>query len=661
MTAPQKFELRVRLTQELHQYSLVKWPIGTANICRQNAWIFVLLSFMCISLSGCSGLPIVTTYGTSSGHTYYINNQEGSNCTDTGPHTKTQPWCTFIPINNVGTFLPGDNILLASGATWDQEMILTGSGTLTSPIVISSYGYGARPKILRNQKSTDIGIYLLNASHWNISNLEIGRAGAGILFHYSTLSHEGINLNNIYVHDNKGIWSGYTTEYPVSGNVKNPQIADLRININLSSGILFNSNNITLSSSQYILKDVSISDIVGTHNLDSISFDYESDTTDGDDAHNAFQKITFNKLKLFNDDGNSQSVYQEAGLGCSDSLRLAGVSYVTLINSVLDGEAACYTASGTAAIFLTRISNANFVNNIVKHVPETGSPDEVGVDLEAAESNINMYANLFSTNAGAGIEITNTHGTPFDHSDNLDFSGNSFFNDTLSNYKGASSIWQCCSGSGQATPTGLISNNIYNEPSPVFWGGKNIGAMAISNNTSVPSTIYYAAEQFSGEQGENQWFYMYESPTSVWATMPTYSVKNDEDVWKIEDSSYIGMFDIVPAACLENCDTSGVARVFVAPYSGVISIRGRVLKSDIGGTGVYAAVNFISKDIATQIWPISKGKQFVAGTDQIGYATDVDNISIIAGDMIRFEVHANGDSSYDATSWSPAIAYTSIQ
>ena len=76
-----------------------------------------------------------------------------------------------------------------------------------------------------------------------------------------------------------------------------------------------------------------------------------------------------------------------------------------------------------------------------------------------------------------------------------------------------------------------------------------------------------------------------------------------------------------------------------------------------GGTGVIAAVNLVTGRNVVQIWPSRSGKQSIAGTDQVGYATDVDNIQVAAGELIRFEVHANGDNSHDTVSWTPSIGY----
>jgi hypothetical protein len=101
--------------------------------------------------------------------------------------------------------LPGDQILLARGSAWNEELSLAGRGTVTEPITLSAYGFGPSPKILRNQEINDICVLLTDANYWKISNLEVGRASVGILLHYTQLSNNGITISNINVHDNKGI------------------------------------------------------------------------------------------------------------------------------------------------------------------------------------------------------------------------------------------------------------------------------------------------------------------------------------------------------------------------------------------------------------------------------------------------------------------------
>ncbi len=592
----------------------------------------------------------------AAGTAYYVNNQPDSNCSDSGAHTIAQPWCTFTPLNKVKSFSPGDQILLASGGLWNQQMTLAGSGSATAPITLTSYGIGDRPSILRNQSSHDIGVLLTDPSYWNISNLDVGKASVGILLHFTRVQNNGISLSNIYVHDNKGIWSGYSTEFPVFGKKPDPFAATL--NINLSSGILFNvAPTLTFKDSQYVLKDVSLTSIRGTNNVDSIAFDNESDSTDFQDGHNAFRNVTLNGIFLANDDGHAAPAYQAAGLGCSDSLRLVGMTDVAVLNSVLINEAACHTRSGTAAVILGRVRNVTFVNNIIFGVPPSDSPDETGIDFEWSEYNVDLHANLFEGNAGAGVEILNIH--PGDQSADIDFYDNTFANNSRTLHPGAADVWEYCKNRGYGTPSGTIRNNLYTESKDSFFAGENIGSVTNSENLSTSLVPSYAAEEFTSTQRKNHWRYMYESSDSTWINIPRYSPTDHNGAWEVNPGQFVSAFELAPAAGTDNANTGGVARVWVAPRAGTISIRGHVLKSNAnGGAGVYAVVNLVSGKNVTQIWPASGARQLIAGNDQAGYATDVKSVSVAAGDQIRFEVTAIGDSAHDTVSWTPSVAYT---
>ena len=606
--------------------------------------------FIAVGLSGLSATAAAEA------NQYFINNQAGSHCNDAGPHSMTQPWCSFAPINRVGVLSPGDQILLARGGTWNEQLTLTGSGNVIQPITLSAYGTGPNPRILRNEATDDICVLLTNISNWNIEHLEVGKASVGLLLHYTNLSHEGITINDVYAHDSKGIWSGFSREYPVRHGVVDPFAASL--NINLSAGILFNiSPNLTFSSSQYVAKKISVSNIRGAHNVDSVAFDAEMTTTDGEDGHNAFQNVTLNGLILSDDDGHVAKEYQSAGLGCSDSLRLLGVMNLTLLNSVLYDEAACHTPLGTAAVILGRVQSVTLTNNIIFGVPSTSSPDETGIDLEFSEAQVNSHGNLFAENAGPGIEILNIH--PSDHTTDVNLVDNAFL-DNARTLHGAASVWEKNAGSGYAVPSGSIGNSLYSESSGAFFKGNASGLIRQFNNVSTLTLPNYAAEQFSTKQGSNDWHYMYETGPSTWGDIPHYVTTDYNGAWEVSSAQYVSAFALAPASCDGSCDTGGVARVWVAPRSGSVDLRGWILKSDSqGGSGVYAEINLISGQNVKRLWPASTDRQLIVGTDQVGYATDVSSVSIQAGDMIRFEVAANGDNSYDTVSWTPSVAYES--
>jgi hypothetical protein len=566
-----------------------------------------------------------------------------------------EPWCTFSPANKLRTFSPGDQILLARGSYWNQQLSLAGHGTASEPITLGAYGMGPDPKILRNQAVSDICVLVTDAGYWKITNLEVGRASVGILLHYTQLFNNGVKISHIYAHDNKGIWAGYSPDYPVHRKVLDPFATSL--NINLSSGILFNiASYLTFSSSQYVLKDVTVSDVRGANNVDSVAFDAETNTIDNQDGHNAFQDVVMTGLVFASDDGHAGDVYQRAGLGCSDALRLLGMTNVMLINSVLLDEAGCRTPSGTAAVILGRVSKVRFINNIFFGVPHSGSPDETAIDFEWSESEVDLQANLFAGNAGPAVEILNIH--PGDHTSAIDFCSNTFAQNAHSRRPGAASIWEDNKGRGYGAPTGKIRNNLFFEQHGPFLAGKNIALIANVNQHQTALVANYAAELFSPIQGKNQWRYLYESSVSNWSDLPQYSATLENGAWLKGDSQFVSAFNLLPASCSGACTTGGVARAWAAPRAGTVSIRGRVLKSDPrGGNGAQASVNLVSLRGVTQVWPPAGGRQLIASTDQTGYATDVDAIRVAQGDVLRFEVHANGDNARDSVSWTPSIGY----
>ena len=80
------------------------------------------------------------------GPAYYISSSSGSDSNaGTSPDA---PWKTLDRINDA-TFKPGDRILLKSGDTWNGVTVIDSkfTGTAEEPIVISSYGDGARPRL----------------------------------------------------------------------------------------------------------------------------------------------------------------------------------------------------------------------------------------------------------------------------------------------------------------------------------------------------------------------------------------------------------------------------------------------------------------------------------------------------------------------------------
>ncbi|QGQ98975.1 hypothetical protein EHS13_30900 [Paenibacillus psychroresistens] len=587
----------------------------TINIFLVSAFIFTAAIFL-----------IHTPTANALNTTYYVNNKAGSNCANTHAGTaQGSPWCDFTNVNS-RTFGGGDQVLLARGATWNQQMTINGSGTSANYAIIGAYGTGNKPAILRNKNEADRGIRMNNPSYWQVSDLEVGNAGTGILVHYDTKFHDGLRFSNLYLHHNSGITRGDTA----SG------AAD---HIYFSSGIVFTGNIGALGSSEYVLRDVILDTIEGTKNINSISFNWNNSGSVTSNQHLTTQDVVIKNIYLHDDDGDGRSS------SCSQSLDLINMTRVVLKNANLDNVAACYAPQGTAAILLGRVDHVEIVNSMIHNTPVTGSGDETGIDFEMDTDNVTIHNNYFGNNAGAGFELLNI--APGYTVSNTYSSGNTFVNNGHGANPGGG---MATAGNSSTFPTGTASNNIYAEPNgfnTTWYNGSWQNYTFTNNKNAIDTEIYSALKGFSATQGSNRWSYQYKV-SGVWNNS-TYDSTNKR--WSDGNLNIVSQFWQHP----ENCSGCDSARVWTAPMNGTVSIRGWVSKSNAGGNGVLVR---ITKN-GTRIWPVA-GDQTIAGNDELGVNTELDNITVVTGDLIRFEVGNNGNYSYDATSWAPTVAYPSL-
>ncbi|NBC70852.1 hypothetical protein GT003_17775 [Paenibacillus sacheonensis] len=385
--------------------------------------------------------------------------------------------------------------------------------------------------------------------------------------------------------------------------------------------------------------------IEGAHNQDTVTIDFLGGgytyVGPGVTRHDAATNVIMNHLYIHDHDANGMGSY------CGDSMALNGVKNLTLMNSIFDEAGGCASPSGTAAIYTAFTYDSNFFNNLMINMPNTGSPDQVGIDYEHSVNGLHVNNNYFGNNAGWGPSILafNSYiGSVIPNQlFNLEINGN------VMKGNGGGSVR--ISGSG-VTPTGSIQNNLSSD-SPFIYtdtGGTSSGMTVSNNKTLSSSDIYHAGYQFSGTQGGSNWSYQSYNGSS-WSNLAYYD--SAAKAWQTNSSTAVPnvkQFDQTPG-------TSGkIARAWTAPSSGTISIRGRVLKSDIsGGDGITTR---ITKN-GTRIWP-SGGDQSIGYNDLVGAEQALDSISVSAGDVIRFEVDGSGNNTADAASWAPAIAYTAF-
>lgn len=597
---------------------------------------------------------------------FYVDNQTGSNCSDTGPATLEQPWCTFDPINAHGAFGPGDQILLARGATWNQQMNLSGAGTSSNGISVSAYGDGANPKISRNGSVDDRGIKLVNGDYWSFSHLEVANAASGILAFYDTMGHNGLSFTDIYVHDIKGVIyfadNGAGAQLPsaVADNVRN------------SSGIQITGKHTTFSASDYFIRGVRMDQISGDHNLNTVGIDMlgvgEQITSNvggsGGAGANMVQDVVINHLASHDDNWQ-----------CDEALRLFTVKHAVIMNSALNNEAPCWNIGGTTAVILGHLEDVSIVNSMFTNVAHTGSNDENALDFEIFNNNVRAQNSLFANTAGSAMSFLRLGGRPGDYSTNNESSSNVMINNGVAQNFGPILV---LNQAGASSPiTGTIKDNINVNRNFLYDQGNGFAGFSTTNNQTLlngSGDVYFSAADFSGTQGENGW--SYQSLNGQKYVDLVYDAAGKK--WTPFERSVpeITQFD-------QNPDTSAahwVARAWTAPSTGTVSLRGRILKSDNtgGGNGILAR---ITKN-GQQIWPASGTQPVAAGDEYTGVSYVLDKVSVNAGDIIRFETNSgkanggadaqtasgdvpstggsgNGKAAYDQASWTPSVAYTS--
>lgn len=564
--------------------------------------------------------------------TYYINNASGSRCSDTGLGTTTAvPWCSFTPVNILGVLEPGDKVLLARGAVWNQQLTLTGQGTPLRPIELGAYGVGARPIISRNGAPEDRAIRIDNGSFWVIHDLELSHAGAGLLMYYTTKLNYSVHIDSIYVHHITGIHQGNYFKSDQQGAVDG---------IWNSYGIGFTGKVPNdLGPSEYMLTNVTVSNIEGTHNQSSISFDWfnGSRVVGSGGGSNNVNNIRMYNLYLHDDDGGGRSA------GCDEGMRIVAASSVVMSDSRLVNEGSCYSSTGTAALLIARVKNVIVENSVFNVVPQTGSSDQVAIDYENREDTTIIRDNVFANVAGSAISYLNIH--PGDFNRGATSSGNTFINNGASHNQ---------TGSAGSSPSGFLTDNLYHDQRSFMRSGEFSG-FALSNNRMAASAteLFPASLGFSPIQEKNSWRYQYYNGSS-WANLSYYDAL--KEAWKYSSkrnaprvTRFIMYSGVGP--------TVSVARTWSAPHAGVVSIRGLVLKAadSLGGGGISARIEYNG----VLIWPASHS-QTGGSSDQSRYSSRVDGLTVAAGGTIRFIVMPKLNVANAVVSWSPSIGYTSL-
>lgn len=554
--------------------------------------------------------------------TFYVDNSAGSACSDTAPGTSpSAPWCTFNPAN-ANTFAPGSQILLRRGDTFGQALTPAGTGTSSAWIGIGAYGSGNRPVITGTGAASDRTIVLRNPDYWRIQDLELANAGQGIYVDYTTDDHTGLDIERIYAHDIQAVFHGSPaqTDFPAIYN---------------SSAIAVEVSGAPVPASGHsVVSNVTISDIEATRTAAV----YLVGTSAGL-SYPATGIKDVDVSRVYAHDSHAPEFAVEP----ASNLRLTD-SYVDCGGHVAEEQ-------GTTCVFLYDIADSVIAGNVFVNMNHTGSPDETAIDVEGRSDNLRISGNYFGDNAGAGIELLQLAGRPGDYSTNTVIDSNTFSGNGNAPGSEHGQI-AVASDPSVPPPSGTVSNNVSTWAPWAFisnvGGTPDLSDITQTNNTAV-STIYDSAFQFSGTQGSNGWREQSFNSGGGWTDLPTHNATVNR--WEGSGGAFVGNFELRPGSGTDQW----VSRTWTAPAAGSIAIRGQVFANGTTGNGVKVLI----EQNGTAKWPTDPDYltyRSIAATDHTGYASDVD-LTVNAGDTIRFVVWAASASSDDLTSWTPSVSY----
>lgn len=140
---------------------------------KRNLGVGLLLCLLALALSAFALIP------EQKGSRYYFDSEKGDN--GNSGTKANRPWKSLDKLNEVD-LQPGDQILLASGRTFSQPIVIRGKeGTASAPIKVSTYGKKKENAYAYIQTVGDLEALLIqNSSFIEVSNLSLS-AGPGEL------------------------------------------------------------------------------------------------------------------------------------------------------------------------------------------------------------------------------------------------------------------------------------------------------------------------------------------------------------------------------------------------------------------------------------------------------------------------------------------------
>lgn len=322
------------------------------------------------------------------GKTYYISSSRGNDEND--GLSEDTPFKTLTKVSQL-ELKPGSKLLLRASDVWQRQMLMPkGSGTREKPIVIGTYGTGAKPIISPGYSNNTIyGIRIVNGSGYEIRGLEIMNCYGGIVFWYeNTYNHKYILIEDCYVHQ----VTGTTTGWGGGWDQKMP------VDLVMASGICINGSDaygnsricedITIRNTKIDRCDVGIQFISRDHDFSGKWNYHGKDKT----TSNSFYDV-----KITNCDVTRSY--------CTGGICISCVSKLDARDLLVDetGYQGVGMYWGVAGFQVSRVSDSLIENCTFSNTIKGSSPDGQGFDFESDNQNVTVRKCRFLNNDAAGL------------------------------------------------------------------------------------------------------------------------------------------------------------------------------------------------------------------------------------------------------------------
>ena len=330
---------------------------------------------------------------------YYVS-FTGGNDLNNGLSPAT-PWKTFLNVN-AKTFIPGDKIYLKSGDTWNEELNLNGSGSITYPIILSTYSGTLQANIWRTDKALHKSVVMNKPSYWNVSNLDCRTGKIGIYLRFDNFeTGKNVTITNCFLKDyDNGEFDAAINNYEYA----------------LSAGIWLGgfvpAPASDLSLAYYNVFDSLTVKFCGFENCDV-----------GLGTNFYFPPVYYNRVKnIFFSDSYSLNCLN----GIQHFFNTTG-GLTTRVRSLYSGG---YSPNGTTGGFLQSCNSYTVDNCEFAFTDRNNCADGVGFDFEGDTHDCVFSNNVVHDNDGPAMLVMSTAGT----NTNVLIFNNTYYNNAINPY-----------------------------------------------------------------------------------------------------------------------------------------------------------------------------------------------------------------------------------